>query len=69
MMAGDDSRYVTVEVAVTVLVDPSDSELLDRLDESRGSLSIAGVVRAEVEANLESVSYVRRASVKPNERR
>jgi len=68
-MSGDDNRYVTVRVIVTVDVDPSDDELLDRFDESSGSFSIAEVVRAEIESNLESVSYVRHVSVQQIERR
>ena len=68
-MSGDDNPYVTVQVIVTVDVDPSDDELLDRFDESSGSFSIAEVVRAEIESNLESVSYVRHVSVERIERR
>ena len=36
-MPGDDDRYITVRLMVTVDVDPSDDELLDRFDESSGS--------------------------------
>ena len=68
-MPGDDNAYITVLVLVTVDVDPSDGELLDRFDESSGSFSIAEVVRAEIESNLESVSYVRRVSIERIERR
>ena len=68
-MSGDDKRYVIVRVIVTVGVDPSDDGLLDRFDESGGSFSIAEVVRAEIESNLESVSYVRQVSIEPIERR
>jgi hypothetical protein len=56
--------YVTVCFMVTVQVDPADEELLDRFDESSGPFSIFDVVRGEIESNLESVSYVRRVSVK-----
>ena len=68
-MSGGDNHYVTVRLVVTVDVDPSDDELLDRFDESSGSFSIAEVVRAEIESNLESVSYVRQVSVERIERR
>lgn len=68
-MPGDDNSDITVRVMVTVGVDPSDDELLDRFDESSSSFSIAEVVRAEIESNLESVSYVRSVSVEPIERR
>jgi len=68
-MPADDTACITVRLLVTVAVDPSDGELLDRFDESSGSFSIAEVVRAEIESNLESVSYVRRVSAEPIERR
>lgn len=50
---------VEVGIRVTVHVDPTDEELLDRVDQSSGPLTVAEVVRSEVESNLESVSYVR----------
>lgn len=62
-MAANEKRYITIVFAVTVQVDPTDDELLDRFDESKGSFSITDVVRAEIESNLESVSYVRHVSV------
>ncbi len=68
-MPGDDNGYITVRLMVTVDVDPSDDELLDRFDESSGSFSIADVVRAEITSNLESVSYVRDITVQRIERR
>ena len=68
-MCLDEKACITVKLAVTVQVDPSDDELLDRFDESRGSFSIVEVVRAEIESNLESVSYVRHVSVEQIERR
>lgn len=68
-MSGDANCCITVRVMVTVDVDPSDDELLNRFDESSGSFSIADVVRAEIESNLESVSYVRHVSVERIERR
>lgn len=68
-MPGDDNHYLTMRLIVTVAVDPSDDELLDRFDESSGSLSITEVICAEIESNLESVSYVRQVSVEPIERR
>ena len=54
-----DLRNIHVQIAVTVAVDPHDLTLLDIIQRSGGSLSIRDVVRAEVESNLESVSYVR----------
>ena len=62
-MSADENRYITVELAVTVQVDPTDDELLDRYDESSGQFSVADVVRSEVQSNLESVSYVRHVAV------
>ena len=53
-----------VTVSIVVDVDPANVELLDRIQESGGSLSIVDVVRAEVESNLCSVSYVRNVEVK-----
>lgn len=50
---------VRVVVRVVVTVDPADPELLDVINESGGTFSVADVVRAEIESNLESVSYVR----------
>jgi hypothetical protein len=64
-MCSGDERYIAVTFIVAVHVDPKDDELLDRF-ESNGSFSISEVVRAEIESNLESVSYVRHVSVKPN---
>lgn len=63
--AGKEKRCVVVTVIVTVHVDPDNGELLERSDVSSGPLSVEEVVRAEVESNLESVSYVRHVSVKP----
>jgi hypothetical protein len=54
---------VRVRVRVWVSVDPTDQELLDRIRESGGTLSIADVVRDEIESNLASVSYVREVSI------
>jgi hypothetical protein len=68
-MAADNSHLIAITVKVTVHVDPTDDELLERFDESSGSFSIADVVSAEIESNLESVSYVRYESVKRIERR
>lgn len=54
---------------MAVTVDPTDDELVDRVEKPTGHFSISEVVSAEIESNLESVSYVRRVSVKPSERR
>ena len=62
-------QFATVRLIVAVCVDLLDDGLLDRCDASTGRFSVAEVVRAEVESNLESVSYVRHASVKSIERR
>lgn len=62
-MSADDNGYITVRLVVTVQVDPTDDELLDKYDESGGPFSVADVVRAEIESNLESVSYVRHVSI------
>jgi len=67
-MPGDDSHYLTVRLTVAVAVDPSDDELVERVEEPTGPFSIIEVVGAEILSNLESVSYVRRVSVKPSER-
>lgn len=56
---------IVVELAVTVHVDPADDELLDLYDESDDSFSVASIVRSEIQSNLESVSYVRYATVTP----
>lgn len=61
-MAEDEQRLVPVIVVLTVYVDPSDEGLWDVIWKSHGALRIADVVRAEIESNLESVSYVRRVS-------
>jgi RadC-like JAB domain len=58
-----DTRAITVSVAVTVSVDPDDSDLIDRLRGSATRLSIPEVIAAEIESHLESVSYVTRVSV------
>jgi hypothetical protein len=68
-MSGNEIGCITVQVMVTVDVDPNDDELLDKFDESSSSFSIAEVVRAEIESNLESISYVRQVSVERIERR
>jgi hypothetical protein len=65
---GDNHRsraYVTVTFAVTVRVDPTNDELLDRFDESSGPFSVTNIVANEIESNLESVSYVHDVSVQP----
>jgi hypothetical protein len=62
-MAGDNPESVVVRLSVTVHVDPSNDELLDRYDRTAGSFSIANVVSDEVRSNLESVSYVRHVSI------
>jgi len=62
-MAANENRYLTVKFIVTVQVDPSDDELLDRYDESSSPFSVADVVRSEIQSNLESVSYVRHVAV------
>ena len=62
-MSADENRYITVEFAVTVQVDPTDDELLDRYDQASGPFSITDVVRSEIRSNLESVSYVRHVSI------
>jgi hypothetical protein len=54
---------VSVVLAMTVQVDPDDVPLVEILAVSGGTCSIADVVRAEVESNLESVSYVRHVSI------
>jgi len=68
-MCTHNNAYITVKFVVTVQVDPTDDELLDRFDQSSGPFSVADVVRAEIESNLESVSYVRHVSVERIERR
>jgi hypothetical protein len=70
-MRSDDNekRCVVVTVIVTVHVDPDDDELLERSSESSSTLSVDEIVRAEIESNLESVSYVRCVSVEGIERR
>lgn len=68
-MAANEKGWITVKLTVTVDVNPTDDELLDRFDQSSGSFSITDVVRAEIESNLESVSYVRHVSVEQIERR
>lgn len=60
------SALLTVRVAVTVVVDTNDGELRDRMHHAGKLLSVEQVVCAEVESNLESVSYVRQVLVKPN---
>jgi len=62
-MAANENGCITVRLTVTVDVDPTDEELLDRFDRSNGPFSITEVVRAEIESNLESVSYVRHVSI------
>ena len=62
-MAANENGCITVRLTVTVDVDPTNDELLDRFDQSSGSFSITDVVRAEIESNLESVSYVRHVSI------
>lgn len=62
-MATDDGGCVVVRLSLTVHVDPSDDELLDRYDRTCGPFSIANVVSDEVRSNLESVSYVRHVSI------
>lgn len=62
-MAVEKNGYITVRLSVTVHIDPTDDELLDRYDESSGPFSVADVVRSEVQSNLESVSYVRHVVV------
>lgn len=54
---------VEVALKVRVFVDPEEEELLEVIGKSGGSFSILDVVRAEIESNLESVSYVRHVSV------
>lgn len=67
-MCRSDKGYITIKLAVTILVDPTDDELLDRFDESR-RLSIGKLIGDEIESNLNSVSYVRYVSVERIERR
>ena len=62
-MAEDEQRLVPVVVVLTAYVDPNDAGLWDVIRKSQGSLRIADVVRAEIQSNLESVSYVRRLSI------
>ena len=61
-MAALEQSCVVILLAVTVHVNPRE-ELLARINESGGSFSITDVVRAEIESNLESVSYVRHVSI------
>jgi hypothetical protein len=68
-MREDDGLHMSVRLLVAVTVDPTDDELVDRVEGPTGLLSISEVVSAEIESNLESVSYARRVSVKPSERR
>lgn len=62
-MADHDRRDITVRLSLTVHVDPTDDELLDRYDQSNRPFSVANVVSDEVRSNLESVSYVRHVSI------
>ena len=62
-MVEDEQRLVPVVVVLTAYVDPNDEGLWDVIRKSQGSLRIADVVRAEIQSNLESVSYVRRLSI------
>lgn len=68
-MCIDEKAHITVRFKVTVDVDPTDDELLDRFDESSGQLSVGKVVGDEIESNLNSVSYVRYVSLERIERR
>lgn len=58
--ATDDQGNVAIRVIVTVYVDPTHNTLLSAVCRVSGSVfSAADVVRAEIESNLASVSYVR----------
>ncbi len=54
------TEHGTVEICIriTVHVDPTNVELLYRIDQSSGPFSLINVVRSEVESNLESMAYV-----------
>jgi hypothetical protein len=62
-------QFINVSLTVTVCVDPLDDELLDMFDAAKGRFSVVEVVCDEIKSNLESVSYVRKVSVRTNERR
>ena len=62
-MAAAENQYLRFTLSVTVQVDPTDDELLDRYDRSTGPFSIIDVVRSEIRSNLESISYVRHISI------
>ena len=64
---GKSERLVEIELRVTVSIDPTNEELLERRDDSPGAAP-ADVVRNEVESNLESVAYVYRVSTEVCER-
>jgi len=57
----DEDKTVVLDIRVRVHVDPADSGIVEQMRESKGDLSILDIVRAEIESNLESVSYVRHA--------
>lgn len=65
MALNDGGRFVCVALIVTVEVDSADSELLERLGEADGRASVVDIVSAEINSNLESVSYVCQVSVIP----
>lgn len=58
-----DPHVVCIRVIVTVYVDTTDDTIQSAITESGGLFSAADVVRAEIESNLESVSYVRHVSL------
>ena len=62
-MPSDESQFVEVRLTLRVQVDPKDDTLIETFRDSDGTLSVADVVRAEVESNLNSVSYVRDVNV------
>jgi hypothetical protein len=56
---------IRLRIGVMVTVDPADEELIERIQQSGGALSVADVVCNEIESNLESVSYVTAVAVAP----
>ena len=59
------TRTLTVRLEVVVTVDSGTPEMVEAMSRELLSLTATDVVAAEVQANLESVAYVRSVSVRP----
>lgn len=57
-MCVTNQKSVSLSIIVSVVVNPNDDALLETIRDSGGTFSIMGIVRAEIESNFESVSYV-----------